>query len=342
MLVLGIETSCDETAVAIYDAHHGLVAHQIYSQIPLHARYGGVVPELASRDHVRMIMPLIQQVISESQRKPSDMTGVAYTRGPGLMGALMVGASVGRSLAYSWGVPALGVHHIEAHLMAVMLEDNPPTYPFVTLIVSGGHTLLAEVKGLGQYGLLGETLDDAVGEAFDKTAKLLGLPYPGGPALANLATQGRPGIFDLPRPMVNRPGLDFSFSGLKTRVMQVCQTASSDQQTQADLAYEFEQAIVDTLIIKCRRALLETGAKRLVVAGGVSANQTLRKRLGNLCHEGNTCVYFPRHEYCTDNGAMIAYTGYLRLSQGQRDDLSLQPKARWPLCDLSPPVACDE
>ncbi|MBV52973.1 MAG: tRNA (adenosine(37)-N6)-threonylcarbamoyltransferase complex transferase subunit TsaD [Coxiellaceae bacterium] len=338
MPILGIETSCDETAVAIYEAHRGLLAHQIYTQIPLHARYGGVVPELASRDHVRMIMPLIGQVMEEAQCVSEDMTGVAFTRGPGLMGALMVGAAVGRSLAYAWDVPALGVHHIEAHLMAVMLEEHPPCYPFVTLIVSGGHTLLAEVAGLGQYRLLGETLDDAVGEAFDKTAKLLGLPYPGGPALAKLATQGQSGKFDLPRPMVNRPGLDFSFSGLKTRVMQVCQKTSLDQQTQADIAYEFEQAIVDTLVIKCRRALEETGATRLVVAGGVSANQMLREKLDIMCIENKTRVYFPRQEYCTDNGAMIAYTGYLRLSQGQQDDLSIQPKARWPLCDLLPPA----
>ncbi len=337
MSVLGIETSCDETAVAIYDGQRGLLAHQIYSQIPLHAQYGGVVPELASRDHVRMIMPLIEQVMGEAECAPGDMTGIAYTRGPGLMGALMVGAAVGRSLAYAWGVPAVGVHHIEAHLMAVMLEDNPPTYPFVTLIVSGGHTLLAEVIGLGQYHLLGETLDDAVGEAFDKTAKLLGLPYPGGPALAELATQGTPGVFDLPRPMVNRPGLDFSFSGLKTRVMQVCQQASKDQQTRADIAHAFEAAIVDTLAIKCRRALKETGAKRLVVAGGVSANQALRCQLQAMCQAQSASVYFPRHEYCTDNGAMVAYTGYLRLSAGQRDGLHLQPIARWPVCDLSPP-----
>ncbi len=335
--VLGIETSCDETAIAVYDAVGGVLSHQIHSQIPLHAEYGGVVPELASRDHVRKIMPLIDKTLSDASLPPGSIEGVAYTRGPGLIGALMVGASVARSLAYAWQVPALGIHHIEAHLMAVLLEDDPPAYPFVTLIVSGGHTLLAHVTGLGQYELLGETLDDAVGEAFDKTAKLLGLPYPGGPSLAKLATQGDPDRYHFPRPMVNRPGLDFSFSGIKTHAVSVVSSAATDQQTQADIACAFEVAVVDTLMIKCRRALLQTGSQRLVVAGGVSANQRLRQALSTQLSSMNVQVYFPRLEYCTDNGAMVAWTGYLRLSQGEHDDLSIRPCARWPLYDLSPP-----
>lgn len=335
--VLGIETSCDETAIAVYDAVGGVLSHQIHSQIPLHAEYGGVVPELASRDHVSKIMPLIDKTLSDASLPPASIEGVAYTRGPGLIGALMVGASVARSLAYAWQVPALGIHHIEAHLMAVLLEEDPPAYPFVTLIVSGGHTLLAHVTGLGQYELLGETLDDAVGEAFDKTAKLLGLPYPGGPSLAKLATQGDPDRYHFPRPMVNRPGLDFSFSGIKTHAVSVVSSEATDQQTQADIACAFEVAVVDTLMIKCRRALLQTGSQRLVVAGGVSANQRLRQALSTQLSSMNVQVYFPRLEYCTDNGAMVAWTGYLRLSQGERDDLTIRPCARWPLCDLSPP-----
>lgn len=337
MCVLGIETSCDETAVAIYDG--ALLAHRVYSQIELHAPYGGVVPELASRDHVRKIVPLVQQTMVEAQLEASQITGVAYTLGPGLIGALMVGAAVGRSLSYAWGVPALGVHHMEAHLMAALLEEPAPAYPFVALIVSGGHTLLAYVRGLGDYQLLGETLDDAVGEAFDKTAKLLGLPYPGGPHLARLAEQGDVARFDFPRPMVNRPGLDFSFSGLKTHAVQVVAREADDMQTRADIACGFEQAIVDTLIIKCRRALKQTGCNTLVVAGGVSANKQLRQQLTQKCQQDQVVVFYPRLEFCTDNAAMVAYTGYLRLAQGQCDDLAVQPRARWPLSELTPPRA---
>ena len=338
MTILAIETSCDETAVAIYDGQRGLLSHQIHSQIALHAEYGGVVPELASRDHVRMIMPLITQCMDQAACSAKQISGVAYTRGPGLMGALMVGAAVAKSLAFGWGIPALGVHHIEAHLMAVMLEDQVPTYPFVALIVSGGHTLLVEVQALGCYRLLGETLDDAVGEAFDKTAKLLGLPYPGGPALAQLATHGESTRFNFPRPMTNRPGCDFSFSGLKTSVAQAWHNSPQNQQTRADIASGFEEAVVDTMAIKSRRALQQTGIKQLVVAGGVSANLRLRQKLGELQATDQLAVFFPRHEYCTDNAAMVAYTGYQRLMAGQREGLALQPVARWPLCDLKPPV----
>jgi len=335
MYVLGVETSCDETAIAIYSGDRGLLAHQIYSQISLHAEYGGVVPELASRDHVRKTMPLIAASLAEAKCQPSDIAGVAYTRGPGLIGALMVGASVARSLAFAWQIPAIGIHHIEAHLMAAMLEPNKPEYPFVTLIVSGGHTMLAYVRGLGKYELLGETLDDAVGEAFDKTAKLLGLPYPGGPALAALAESGVAKRFIFPRPMVNRPGLDFSFSGLKTHAVNVCNEYQLDHQTKADIAHAFEQAVIDTLVIKCKRALAQTSCHSLVVAGGVSANKQLRLQLAAKLAEHSATVYYPRLEYCTDNGAMVAYTGFLRLARGEHDDLSIMPRARWPLCELT-------
>ena len=335
MKVLGIETSCDETAVAIYDGQLGLLAHQIYSQIDLHAQYGGVVPELASRDHVRKIIPLIHQTLDEAKLKSSDIDGIAYTRGPGLVGALMVGASVAKSLGWAWNIPTLGVHHLEAHMMAVFLEEQVPEFPFVSLIVSGGHTFLAYVEAVGRYQLLGDTLDDAAGEAFDKTAKLLGLPYPGGPELSALALQGDPERFIFPRPMVNRPGMDFSFSGLKTHAVSVFKQHGEELTAKADIACAFEIAVVDTLLIKCRRALKHTDAKQLVVAGGVSANQRLREELSCSLLADDVAVYFPRHEYCTDNGAMVAYTGYLRLARGEREAGPILPIARWPLDQLS-------
>ena len=331
MRILGIETSCDETGLAIYDSEQGLLSHALHSQVDIHVQYGGVVPELASRDHIRKITPLIKHVLADSNSQPSDIDGVAYTAGPGLIGALLVGACVGRSLAWAWQVPSVGVHHMEGHLLAPMLEESVPDYPFVALLVSGGHTLLAEVKGLGDYHILGESVDDAAGEAFDKTAKLLGLPYPGGPALAKLAEQGDTTRFRFPRPMTDRPGLDFSFSGLKTFALNTFHKESKDQQTTADIARAFQDAVVDTLLIKCRRALKQTGSKRLVVAGGVSANIALRQALKVLMEKQGGEVFYPRHEFCTDNGAMIAYAGYRRLLAGHQDDLTIQAKARWPL-----------
>ena len=282
MRVLGIETSCDETGIAIYDADQGLCAHALYSQIDVHAEYGGVVPELASRDHVRKTLPLILRVMEAARCTGADIQGIAYTAGPGLIGALMVGSTIGRSLAWSWGVPAVGIHHMEGHLLAPMLESDPPQFPFVALLVSGGHTLLVQVDGVGDYRILGETLDDAAGEAFDKTAKLLGLAYPGGPALARLAEHGKRDRYRFPRPMTDRPGLDFSFSGLKTFAINTWREATHDDQARADIARAFQDAVVDTLVIKCRRALKETGLQRLVVAGGVSANQALRDRLARI------------------------------------------------------------
>ncbi|OGO90637.1 MAG: tRNA (adenosine(37)-N6)-threonylcarbamoyltransferase complex transferase subunit TsaD [Coxiella sp. RIFCSPHIGHO2_12_FULL_42_15] len=331
MRVLGIETSCDETAVAIYDGQHGLLAHHVYSQIPIHQEWGGVVPELASRDHIRKTLPLIQQVLQEARCTPQEIHGVAYTRGPGLIGALMVGASIGRSLSYAWSVPAIGVHHLEAHLMAVMLEAHQPAFPFVALLVSGGHTLLVEAQGLGKYVLLGESVDDAVGEAFDKTAKLLGLPYPGGPALAALATRGDPNRFHFPRPMLSTPHLNFSFSGLKTYAVNVFQQQGDDPQTKADIARAFEDAVVETLLVKCQRALEHTGLQRLVMVGGVSANQRLRAAMRQRLQAE---VFYPRREFCTDNGAMVAYTGWLRLSHGFYDDLTIEVRPRWPMMEL--------
>jgi N6-L-threonylcarbamoyladenine synthase len=342
MRVLGIETSCDETAAAIYDGTGGLLAHRLYSQTELHAQYGGVVPELASRDHVRKLLPLIEEVLNESGSKPSDINGVAFTSGPGLVGALLVGAAVGRSLAFGWGVPALGVHHLEGHLLAPMLEPNPPAFPFLALLVSGGHTLLAEVESLGNYQILGSSLDDAAGEAFDKTAKMLGLPYPGGPHLARIAEQGRPDQFDFPRPMLDRPGFDFSFSGLKTAVVvavrdRIATGVPLDDQLRADVARAFQDAVVDTLVAKCDRALKHTRAQTLVVAGGVGANRQLRERLQQLGKQRRVTVCYPRPEFCTDNGAMIAYAGYVRLVAGQHDTLSIKAQARWPIDQLLPP-----
>ena len=332
--ILGIETSCDETAVAIYASGQGLLAHEVYSQIPLHAPYGGVVPELASRDHIRKTAPMLQGLLQKAQLALTDIDGIAYTAGPGLIGALLVGASIGRSLAYALGVPALAVHHMEGHLMAPMLEAEPPAFPFIALLVSGGHTQLVMVEGVGAYQVLGESVDDAAGEAFDKTAKLLGLPYPGGPALAKLAKEGNPQRFVFPRPMTDRPGLDFSFSGLKTFALTTLQDNSNDPQTKADIAVAFEIAVVETLAIKCKRALEQTGMKRLVIAGGVGANQRLRERLTQLTEQLRARVYYPRPEFCTDNAAMIAFAGCQRLLAGQHEPLAFNAKARWPMSEL--------
>lgn len=335
MRVLGIETSCDETGIAVYDGEKGLLSHVLYSQIPIHADYGGVVPELASRDHVRKTLPLIKQALKEAGLTAADIDGVAYTAGPGLAGALLVGATLGRSLAFAWQKPALAVHHMEGHLLAPMLEEHAPAFPFLALLVSGGHTQLVAVEGIGQYRLLGESIDDAAGEAFDKTAKLMGLDYPGGPLLAKLALQGDPKKYAFPRPMTDRPGLDFSFSGLKTAAAIVIQKEGCSPQVQADIAASFQQAVVDTLLIKCRRALTHTGYKRLVIAGGVSANESLREQLAQMLKALGGQVYYPRKEFCTDNGAMIAFAGYQRLQAGQQQDLTIGVTPRWPLEQLS-------
>jgi N6-L-threonylcarbamoyladenine synthase len=339
MRVLGIETSCDETGVAVYEGGRGLLGHAVHSQVALHGEYGGVVPELASRDHVRKLLPLIETVLERAGIGRDGIDAVAYTAGPGLIGALLVGAAVGRSLAWAWDVPALGVHHMEAHLLAPMLEPEPPAFPFVALLVSGGHTQLVAVEGVGRYRMLGESLDDAAGEAFDKTAKLLGLPYPGGPELARLAERGDPGRFRFPRPMVDRPGLDFSFSGLKTFALNTLRTSltgEDDDRTRADIARAFEDAVVDTLVIKCRRAVHETGARTLVLAGGVSANKQLRRRIDEvMAAEGGRACY-PRPELCTDNGAMVAYAGWQRLRAGRSEPLGFGATARWPMTELEP------
>jgi N6-L-threonylcarbamoyladenine synthase len=337
MIVLGIETSCDETGVAIYDSERGLLGDALYSQIGLHAKYGGVVPELASRDHVRKLLPIVNQAIEISGINKKDISGVAYTAGPGLVGALLVGATAGRCLAWAWGVPAVGIHHMEGHLLAPMLESDPPAFPFLALLVSGGHTLLVEVGGIGDYQVLGDSIDDAVGEAFDKTATLLGLSYPGGPALAALALGGNPGRFTFPRPMTNRPGLDFSFSGLKTFAMNTWRESEQTDQERADIARAFEDAVVDTMVIKCRRALAQTGLQTLVIAGGVGANVRLRERLGELMTQQGGRVCYPRPAFCTDNGAMIAYAGYRRLQAGQHESLSIKVVPRWSLEELQVP-----
>ncbi|CAI8155515.1 tRNA (adenosine(37)-N6)-threonylcarbamoyltransferase complex transferase subunit TsaD [Pseudidiomarina mangrovi] len=339
MHVLGIETSCDETGIAIYHTERGLLAHQLYSQVKLHADYGGVVPELASRDHVRKILPLIAAALKQAELKTTDLDGIAYTAGPGLVGALLVGACVGRSMAFGLGIPALGVHHMEGHLLAPMLEDDVPEFPFIALLVSGGHTQLVRVDGIGRYEMLGESIDDAAGEAFDKTAKLMGLDYPGGPRLAAMAATGRPQQYQFPRPMTDRPGLDFSFSGLKTHAANTIAANPSDPQTRADIARAFQDAVVDTLVIKCRRALEQTGLKRLVVAGGVSANVELREKLQQFAAKIGGKVYFPRPAFCTDNGAMIAYAGAQRLRAGELNDLSIITRPRWPLDQLAS-VSC--
>ena len=333
--VLGIETSCDDSAVAIYHAERGIIAHALNSQIETHAKFGGVVPELASRDHIRHLMPLIQNVLSTADLGISDIGGIAYTAGPGLIGALLVGTSLARGLGYACNIPTIGIHHLEGHLLAPMLEPQQPKFPFVALLVSGGHTLLVQVNKLGNYQILGDTLDDAVGEAFDKTAKLLGLPYPGGPAIEKLAKNGNPKRFKLARPMLNRPGLDFSFSGLKTQVMTEWQASPQDEDAQIDMAACFQQAAVDTLVVKCMRAMKQTGLKQLVVAGGVSANELLRASLNEVAASAKFSVFYPRHEYCTDNGAMIAFAGYYRLQAGFRDRAGINARARWPLDELS-------
>lgn len=341
MRVLGIETSCDETGVAIYDTDRGLLAHRLYSQIALHAEYGGVVPELASRDHVRKLLPLIEEVMQAANISREQIDAVAYTAGPGLIGALLVGACFGRSLAYAWNVPAVGVHHMEGHLLAPLLEPNPPEFPFVALLVSGGHTQLVDVEGIGHYKMLGESVDDAAGEAFDKAAKMLDLDYPGGPLVAKLAERGAQGRFEFPRPMTDRPGLDFSFSGLKTYTLNtIAQHAGADglpdEQTCADIAWAFQEAVVDTLVIKCRRALEQTGKRTLIIAGGVSANRRLREKLTTGLAKIRGQVFYARHEFCTDNGAMIAFAGAQRLLAGQRESLEVSVFPRWNMEGLAP------
>jgi N6-L-threonylcarbamoyladenine synthase len=346
MRVIGIETSCDETAVAVYDQSRGLLSHRLYSQIAMHQEYGGVVPELASRDHVKRLLPLVREALADGGSDRDSIDGVAYTAGPGLIGALLTGAGFARSLAYAWGKPAIALHHLEGHLLAPLLEERAPEFPFLALLVSGGHTQLVDVRGLGQYRILGETLDDAAGEAFDKTAKMLGLPYPGGAALARLAETGHAGRFIFPRPMLDRPGLEFSFSGLKTAALVALRGRALDDELRADVARGFQEAVVDTLAEKSRRALRATGHRRLVVAGGVGANRKLRERLAAIAAESDAELYFPRTEFCTDNGAMIALAGCLRLAAAAGaaggassgggaagHGLGLGARARWPLED---------
>ena len=339
MRILGIESSCDETGVAIYDQQEGLLAHALFSQISMHEIFGGVVPEIASRDHIKRVIPLVRDVMAEANTTQKDIDGIAYTSGPGLMGALMVGASIAKSLGWAWQVPTLGIHHMEGHLLAPMLEHHPPRFPFIALLVSGGHTQLVQVEKMGQYQVLGESLDDAAGEAFDKTAKILGLSYPGGPAIAKIAEncthQDR---YHFPRPMVDRPGLDFSFSGLKTYVKNTVESFEGHMtaRDKSDIAFAFQEAVVDTLLIKCRRAIKQTGVKTLVIAGGVSANQVLRKKLSEEMSKLQAELFYPRLEFCTDNGAMIAYVGCQRIAAGQHDNLEIHIKPRWPLSELSP------
>ena len=336
MIVLGVETSCDETGVAIYDSGRGLLAHRLHSQVAIHTEYGGVVPELASRDHIRKLTPMIREVCSAAGIDRTTLAGIAYTSGPGLIGALLAGAAVARSLAWSLDIPAVGVHHMEGHLLAPLLEADPPAFPFLALLVSGGHTQLVEVGGIGRYGILGESIDDAAGEAFDKTAKMMGLGYPGGPLIAKLAGQGNPDRFRFPRPMTDRPGLDFSFSGLKTHTLVTLQGTSGSPSDLADIAAGFEAAVADTLVIKTRRALRQTGLKRLVVAGGVSANQRLRTSLEGMVRSEGGRAYFPRLEFCGDNGAMIAFAGCQRLLANQADPPEIIARPRWPITELTP------
>ncbi len=338
MKVLGIESSCDETAVAIYATDGGLLAHRVHSQTALHAEWGGVVPELASRDHVRKLPELTRLVLADAGLAGADLGGIAYTAGPGLAGALLVGCGFGRALAYGWGLPAVAVNHLEGHLLAPLLEADRPAFPYLALLVSGGHTMLVDVVALGHYVVLGESLDDAAGEAFDKTAKLLGLPYPGGAELARLAQGGRDGVYRFPRPMLDRPGLEFSFSGLKTAAVLAARAAGDDPQTRADLARGFESAIVDTLVAKTLRALVQTGRRALVIAGGVGANRRLREGLRVVAAQRGASVHYPRPEFCTDNAAMIALAGHARLVAGERNGLGLQAYARWPLSGLTPPA----
>jgi len=341
MRILALESSCDESAVAVYDDAAGLLAHEIHSQIDLHRLYGGVVPELASRDHVRRLLPLVRTALADAQTTPAQLHGVAYTAGPGLIGALLTGAALGRSLAYAWKVPAIGVHHLEGHLLAPMLEPDPPPFPHLALLVSGGHTMLIDVSAPGKYALLGDTRDDAAGEAFDKSAKLLGLPYPGGPELAKLAGQGVTGRFEFPRPMLDRPGLEFSFSGLKTAVSLAVRDRTLagakpalDPQTRADIAAGVQDAIVDTLVAKTLRAIEQTGYETVVVAGGVGANQALRARLDSKAARRGAKVFYPRIEFCTDNAAMIAVAGMARLKAGSGETLAIRARANWSLEEL--------
>lgn len=335
MRILGIESSCDETGIAVYDSDKGLIAHALHSQIETHRLYGGVVPELASRDHVNFLIPLLNEVLERSELNKNQLDGIAYTSGPGLIGALLVGACFAKSLAYSLNIPALGVHHLEAHILAAKMETPSLEFPFIALLVSGGHCQLIQVNGLGQYYLLGDTLDDAVGEAFDKTAKLMGIPYPGGPVLARLADVCESTPYVFPRPMVDRPGLDFSFSGLKTCSLTTWTQSAKDDTARSEIAKAFQEAAVDTLMIKCKRAVKQTGCHRLVVAGGVGANLALRKALIDWMHEIQGEVFFPALEYCTDNGAMVAYAGCLHFMNGARDEgLAVDVKARWPLASV--------
>jgi len=334
--VLGIETSCDETGVAVYDSEGGLLRDLVFSQVGLHEDYGGVVPELASRDHIRKTLPMIEQALAESGSTPADIDAVAYTAGPGLVGALMVGASIAKSLALAWNVPAIGIHHMEGHLLAPMLGEAGTDFPFLALLVSGGHTQLMACESLGQYQILGESVDDAAGEAFDKVAKMLGLGYPGGPAIARLAGDGTPGRFAFPRPMTDRPGFDFSFSGLKTFTMNTLRdVGDATDQDKADIAFAFQEAVVDTMRIKCRRAFEHTGLDTLLVAGGVSANVELRAALDELKDSLGTRILYPELSLCTDNGAMIAYAGLARLQLGHTESLAINVRPRWPMTELA-------
>ena len=337
MLVLGIESSCDETGIALYDTEHGLLSHAIYSQVAMHAEYGGVVPELASRDHIRRVLPLTQQILDESGKTLQDLDAIAYTKGPGLAGALLVGASIGCALAFTLKIPTLGVHHLEGHLLSPLISDTPPVFPFVALLVSGGHTQLMQVSGVGQYVLLGETLDDAAGEAFDKTAKLLGLGYPGGPALSEIAGKGQPKRFKLPRPMLHSGDLNFSFSGLKTAVLTLVNKQTLDEQTIADIALAFQEAMVEVLIVKAMGAMEKTGLSQLVVAGGVGANRQLREQLTKTAKKKGVKVFYPKLEFCTDNGAMIAYAGAMRLKHAPAGEPCSTVKPRWDMEMLTTP-----
>ena len=341
MNVLGIETSCDETGIAIYSAGKGIIAERLYSQIELHRAYGGVVPELASRDHIRRTLPMIDEILHDSNMVAKDIDAIAYTAGPGLIGALLVGASVAKSLALAWGVPSIGIHHMEGHLVAALLAEDAPEYPFIALLVSGGHTQLMACQRAHHYQLLGESQDDAAGEAFDKVAKMLGLSYPGGPAIAKIAVQGTPGRFKFPRPMTNKPGLNFSFSGLKTFTLNTVNDLRGQSgrdlssQEKADIAFAFQDAVVDTIRIKCERAMEQTGLDRLILAGGVSANIELRARLKQSVQKHHGQVFYPPLNLCTDNGAMIAYAGYLRLQHGHQESLSIEVRPRWPMSELN-------
>jgi N6-L-threonylcarbamoyladenine synthase len=332
MIILGIESSCDETGLALYDSERGLLAHTLHSQIAVHRIYGGVVPELASRDHIRFIVPLVQQVMKEAEVASSQINAISYTKGPGLIGALLVGATFAKSLAFAWGIPAIGIHHMEGHLLAAFLDAKKPNFPFLALLVSGGHTQIIKTNEIGAYELLGETIDDAAGEAFDKTAKLLGLPYPGGPILAQIAERGTPNRFHFPRPMLDRPGLDFSFSGLKTHALHTINQLELNEQDKADVAWAFQDAVVDTLVKKCARAITQTGITELVIAGGVGANKILRQRMSAFAAQNNVNVFYPPLEFCTDNGAMIAYAGYERFKRGKFDqDTAIDVLPRWEL-----------